>query len=378
MTSRTRSWLGIAVGLIGVGLVTVVLVPLRTDLNRSTPALALVLPVVAAGVIGRRAAAVVTGLAAGGLLSYSFEQPFNRISIGTAEDVVALSVFLLVALVVGTLVAIEANRRQAAEDRAEEIRRLYDHNAELVIERERLRQEADRVVLMERLDDQRKALLRSVSHDLRTPLSTIQAVASDLRDGTAYPPETRDRLLDLVGREAERLNRIVENLLSMSRIESGALQPDRQAVAIDELVADRVQKMQRLFDGVSVEVDLGPATPLVNADYSQLDQVISNLLENAARHAPPGTPVRVSAECVGCMMTVTISDEGAGIPAHEVDHVFEPFRRGEGSVSSGVGLAICKAMIEANGGSIGIESADGSGFRLHFTVPLHAEADLHA
>jgi K+-sensing histidine kinase KdpD len=373
-----RSWLGVAIGLLGVSAVTILLVPVRTDVNRSTPALALVLPVVAAGVVGRRLAAVVTGLAAGGLLSYYFEVPYNHLSVSDFSDVVALTVFLLVALVVGTLVAIEANRRQAAEDRAEEIRRLYEHNAELVAERERLREEADRVALMERLDEQRKALLRSVSHDLRTPLSTIQAVASDLRSGTAYPPETRDRLLDLVGREAERLNRIVENLLSMSRIETGALQPDRQAVAIDELVADRVQKMQRLFEGVAVTVDLGPATPLVDADYSQLDQVISNLLENAARHSPPGSTVCIGAEPLGCMMKVTITDEGAGIPDHDIEHIFEPFRRGEGSLSSGVGLAICKAMIEANGGSIGVDVHEGTGCRFHFTVPLYAEADLHA
>jgi K+-sensing histidine kinase KdpD len=369
---RARAWLGVAAGLLAVTVVTATLIPFRATISQATPALAFVLPVVIAGVIGRRLAAVITALAAAAVFSYSFERPFDEVRIARSGDVLALFVFIAVALVIGTLVAIEADRRQAAERRAEELRQLYERNAQLVAERERLREEADRVVLMERIDEQRAALLRSVSHDLRTPLATIQAVASDLRDGAEYPLATREHLLDLVGGEAERLNRIVENLLSMSRIETGALQPDRQAVALDELVADRVNKLHRLFDGVNVEIDIEPALPLVFADYSQLDQVISNLLENAARHAPSGSTVTIAAKPNGCVMDVFVADEGTGVPATEIDRIFEPFRRGEGSSSSGVGLAICKALIEANGGAIGVDRTDATGARFRFTVPLVA------
>jgi len=363
---------GLVAGLGLVAVLTAVLLPFRSDISRASPALLFVVPVVVAGVLGRRLAALVTGLVAALVYSYAFVPPYDHLSIAHPEDTVALVVFMLVALVVGTLVATEAGRRQAAEERAEEVRRLYDRNTQLVIERERLREEATRVALMEHLDQQRSALLRSVSHDLRTPLATIRAVASDLRDGTDYPPETRDRLLDLVGDEAERLNRLVENLLSLSRIETGELQPDRQAVVLEELVAERIRQLERLFREVVVEVDLPPGLELVDADYVQLDQVITNLLENAARHAPPGSTVRVAARPVDGMMEVTVTDEGDGVPADERDHIFEPFRRSQGSTSSGVGLTICKAIVTAHGGSIGVdEGTGGHGARFHFTVPLH-------
>ncbi|HWW46067.1 MAG TPA: ATP-binding protein [Acidimicrobiia bacterium] len=356
---------GMGAGALALAVATAALLPFRTGISRATPALVLVIPVVVAAVVGRRAAAVVTALGAAFVYSFAFVPPYDRVRIAQSEDVAALVVFVLVALVVGTLIASEADRRRVAE-------RLLRHNEELVVERERLREEATRVALMERIDEQRSALLRSVSHDLRTPLATIQAVTSDLRDGTAYAPETRDRLLDLVADEAARLNRIVGNLLSLSRIETGSLQPDRQAVALDELVAERVGALERLFEGRSVDVDVSPGLPLVDADYSQLDQVITNLLENAARHAPPGSVVRVSATQTGSMIELEISDEGDGVAPDERAHIFEPFRRGRGSASSGVGLAICKAIVEAHGGAIGVgETGGGGGARFHLTLPLH-------
>jgi len=366
-----RPFIGVVAGLALVAGVTAALLPFRGDISRASPALALVLPVVGAAILGRRVAAVLTALVAAFVFSYAFVPPYDQVSIAQPEDGVALGVFVLVALVVGTLVAIEGDRRQAAEERAAEVRRLYERNSELVAERERLREEADRVALMERIDEQRAALLRSVSHDLRTPLATIRAVASDLREGPDYPPETRDRLLDLVGDEAERLNRIVENLLSLSRIEAGALQPERQAVALDELVADRVRQLGRLFRTVRVETDLPPGLPLVDADYVQLDQVLSNLLENAARHAPAGSTVRVGATPVGGMMEVTVSDEGEGVPTGERVRIFEPFRRSRGSASSGVGLAICRAIVDAHGGTIDVGDQPGGGAVFRFTIPLH-------
>ena len=180
--------------------------------------------------------------------------------------------------------------------------------------------------------------------------------------------------------EAERLNRIVENLLSLSRIEAGAFQPDRQAIVIEELVHDRVRQLSRLLRDVRVEVSFDPALPLVLADYSQLDQVITNLLENAARHSPAGSTISVTAVRRGAMMEVSISDHGKGVPPDERVQIFEAFRRGRGSTSSGVGLAICKAIVDAHGGTIGVderadlgeaENADEGGARFWFTMPLH-------
>src|SRR5205085_518454 len=219
---------------------------------------------------------------------------------------------------------------------------------------------------------QRSALLRSVSHDLRSPLATIRAVATDLRDGVVYEEPTRIELLSTVCDEAERLDRIVANLLSLSRIEAGAFAPERQAVPIDELIADRLRKLGGLLRHVRVQVELAGDLPLVDGDYTQLEQVVTNLLENASRHAPPGTMVRIGGRRLpgaGGQVEIWVSDEGIGIPDYDRQRVFEPFRRGEGSRSSGVGLAICKAVVEAHGGTIRVERTPGGGATFVFSLP---------
>lgn len=362
--------LGFGVGFVTSVIVTLSLVPIRGEINRATPALLLVLPVVAAGVVGGRTAALATAVVAAGAFNLAFIPPYGTLKVDVVDDAVALGVFVAVAAAVGTFVAREAERRRAAELRVDEIQALHERYEAVVAERERLAAEATRLVVLEQVDEQRSALLRSVSHDLRTPLATIRAVTSDLRAGAAYDDATRDELLDLVGDEAERLDRIVSNLLSLSRIEAGALKPDRQAVALDELVAERVARLARLFGQVRVQVDLPVDLPLADADYSQLDQVITNLLENAARHSPPRSTLRVGARRHNDMIEVWVADEGAGVARFERERIFQPFRRGDGSASTGVGLAICKAIVEAHGGEIGVQGVPGGGARFLFTVPV--------
>ncbi|MBV8691978.1 MAG: PAS domain-containing sensor histidine kinase, partial [Actinobacteria bacterium] len=243
MSARSRdanTLVGTVLGLGLVTLVTVVLIPVEGRVTRATPALALVLPVAVAAIVGRRTSALVTAFAAASALNLAFIPPHWTPKINSLDDVVAFVVFVVIALVVGTLVAWEADRRVAAEQRT--------------------------VALLSRIDEQRRALLRSVSHDLRTPLAAIRAATSDIRAGVAYDDATRDELLDVVGDEAERLDRLVANLLSLSRIEAGALQPDRQAVAVDELVGDRVHRLARLFRHVTVQDDVPAGVPLVDAD----------------------------------------------------------------------------------------------------------------
>lgn len=362
-------WLGVALGLVLDGGVTAALVPVRGDVTRATPALVLVLAVVAGGVVGGVLAAVVTAVGAATAFNLAFVPPFWTFKVNATEDYVALGVLLAVALVVGVLVAEEADRRRSAEARETDLRALYDEMQAIAAERAKLVDEAARVSVLERIDEQRAALLRSVSHDLRTPLATIRAVAGDLRDGPAYDAATRAELLDTVCEEAERLDRIVANLLSMSRIEAGAFEPARQAVDLGELVGERVRRLRGLFRQARVQVDLAPDLPLVDGDYSQLDQVVTNLVENAARYAPPGSTVRITARAVGGDVEVRVADEGIGVPEWERKRLFEPFRRGEGSASSGVGLAICKAVVEAHGGRISVERTPGGGATFVVALP---------
>jgi two-component system, OmpR family, sensor histidine kinase KdpD len=334
----------------------------------------MVLAVVAAGLAGGVRASVVTAVGAAAAFNLVFIPPYLTLKVTAGEDWVALGVFVAVALAVGLLMTGQVERRRGAEAREADLARLYDQLRASAAERDRLLAEASRAQVLERVDEERAALLRSVSHDLRTPLATIRAVASDLRDGVVYDDATRTELLATVCDEAERLDRIVANLLSMSRIEAGSFKPDRQAVDVDELVRDRVRRMKDLFRKVRVQVDLPADLALVDGDYSQLDQVFTNLLENAARHAPPGSFVRVAGRRRGGSVEVRVSDEGIGVPDWERMKIFEAFRRGEGSGSSGVGLAICKAVVEAHGGTISVDRTPGGGATFVVCLPARDES----
>jgi two-component system sensor histidine kinase KdpD len=351
----------VVAGAILLVLVTAVGVLLRDDVSP---------PVVAASMAGR-VAAIASALVATLVLNLAFTVPYWTLKVDALEDWLGLAVFLGVALVVGRLVTVEAERRRAAEQRADELEQLHRRLEEVVAERERLADEAARLQVIAEVDDQRAALLRSVSHDLRTPLATIRAVASDLRDRPGYDAATQEELLETVCDEAERLDRLVANLLSMSRIEAGALQPDRQAVDLGELVHHRIRRLAGLFRQVRLQLELPDEGPLVDGDYTQLDQVLTNLVENAARHAPPTTAVHVGAHIVNGHAELAVGDEGIGVADYEREQIFEPFRQGEQGGSSGVGLAICKAIVEAHDGSIRVERTPGGGATFVVSLPLH-------
>jgi len=356
----------------GVALVAVLtagLIPFRGDLTRAGPALALVLPVVLAGLVGGRWPAIAIAVLAAVVFNFAFIPPYWTLQIDVGDDVLALIVFIVVGLTVGTIVAREAERRTAAEQRADELARLHQENLELSVERERLAEEANRLAVFEQVDEQRAALLRSVSHDLRTPLAAIRAVTSELRAGAAYDDAARDELLDIVGDEAERLDRIVANMLNLSRIEAGALKPDRQPVSVDELVEACVRRLRRLLVKVRLQIDLPAGLPLIDVDYSQLDQVLTNLLENAVRHSPERSTVRVDARVRGEFVEIAVSDEGPGLLPFERHRVLTPFRPG-GNSANGAGLKVCTAIIEAHGGTISVDTAASGGARFAFTVPV--------
>jgi len=346
-----RRGLAALVGLALVGVLAGGLLPVRTDVSVATPALILVIPGIVAGLLGGRLAALVTATAAALVLDLVFIEPYGTLDAHLVDDVVALVSFLAVALVVAGLLALATERRQIAE------------------------QHADEVVALARAGDAQRALLRSVSHDLRTPLAAIRAVTTDLRDGSAdYDEGTRRELLDVVNDEAERLDRLVANLLSLSRIEAGALAPELQAVDLDELLTDRVRRLSRLLEDVTVEIHGPDELPLVDADYTLVEQVVTNLLENAARHAPAGSVIRIDVAETGDdgAMEVAVSDQGPGVPAGDRDWVFEPFRSGSRGHTRGIGLAICKAIVEAHGGRITVgDGPGGRGARFAFTLPIH-------
>jgi K+-sensing histidine kinase KdpD len=366
--SRQRRLVGFLVGLGLLGIATAALLPARSSVTVATPSLVLILPGIVAGFFGGRIAGALTAAVGALVLDLAFIEPYGTLDVHVTDDLVALLTFTAVAVSVATLVERATDRRRAAEVRAAEIMALSREKEHMLREQERLSVEKQ---ALEQIEEARRALLRSVSHDLRTPLATIQAITSDLRDGTSYDVGVRDELLDLVGDEAERLDRLVANLLSMSRIEAGALHPELQAVELDELVGAAAQRLSRVLRDLELEVDIAAALPLVEVDYVLLDQVLTNLIENAARHTPAGGVIAVEAHRRDGLVEIAVSDQGPGIAADQRESIFEPFHRGSNSRSSGLGLAICRAVVEAHGGTISVDDAPGPGARFSFTVPVH-------
>jgi two-component system sensor histidine kinase KdpD len=358
---------------LGGALITLVLVPYRSDLTPSTPSLLLVVPVVIAGLLGGRRVAIPVAAGAALCVNYFFLAPYGSLKVDVVEDLIALAAFAVVAVVVGVLAANEGDRRRVAERRAKELEQLNHQLQTTEAARADLAQEVDRLAVLRDIDVQRAAMLRSVSHDLRTPLASIRAAASDLRAGTAYDKAARSELVALIDDEAGRLDRLVENLLDLSRIEAGGLRPRRAAVDLADLVAGATRRLDHLFDIVRVEVAIPPDLPLLSADQHQIGQVLTNLLENAARHAPVHSTVRVRARQQGELVKVTVSDEGQGVQRFERDRIFEPFQRGDArsGTGTGIGLAICKAFVTANGGTIDVQAAPSVGACFAFTVPVH-------
>jgi two-component system sensor histidine kinase KdpD len=252
-----------------------------------------------------------------------------------------------------------------------------------VIERARLRRESLRIELLQRTDALRSALLSSVSHDLRTPLSAIKAAASSLlQEDIQWNEEERQSFALSIERESDRLNRLVGNLLDMTRIEGGALKPEKEWYPIDEVIHDVLGHMQFLLQDREVCSNIPADLPPVELDYLQMGQVLTNLLENATRYTPPSSPIEVSAQVVDGEMEVSIADRGPGIPPADLERVFDKFYRVPGTThkknvtGSGLGLSVCLGLVEAHGGRIWAENRAGGGAIFSFTLPLkHTEAE---
>jgi two-component system, OmpR family, sensor histidine kinase KdpD len=239
------------------------------------------------------------------------------------------------------------------------------------IARDELQQEVVETQALRRSDGIKTALLRAVSHDLRTPLTSIIAAADAVRSPSIGAGE-RDELGGLIGDEAQRLSRLVDKLLDMSRLQSGAAEPRADWVSIDDVVRTAAEHVAGT-DGPAVELALDADLPLIEADAAQLERVFVNLLENARRYSGKHA-VRVRARVVSGHLKVRVIDRGPGIPARDLPHVFEPFRQGDGGGGHGgvgLGLAIVKGFVEANGATVTAESQPGQGsvFAIDFPLP---------
>jgi len=240
------------------------------------------------------------------------------------------------------------------------------------IERAQLAEKAQRSQLEMETERMRSSLLSAVSHDLRTPLGVITGSASTLLDTDAKLSESARRdLLETIHEEAQRLHRLVRNLLDMTRLQSGALTFDKELHPIDELVGVALARLEDRLAKRKVEVELRADLPPVLVDAVLVEQVLINLLENALKYTPEGTAIDIAARVEGPNVVVRVRDRGPGVPVDEREKIFEKFHRGgkEGASGAGLGLAICRGVVEAHGGRIWVDEPEGGGAVFSFTLP---------
>jgi two-component system, OmpR family, sensor histidine kinase KdpD len=227
---------------------------------------------------------------------------------------------------------------------------------------------------LRRSDVMKTTLLRSVSHDLRSPITAIKAAAEGLAIG-GLSDEGQAELLSVVSGESARLDRLVANLLDLSRLQSGGAQPHSDWISVEESVHAALSTVAEPAGGLDVSID--PDIPLIRADAAQLERALANVAENASRHAGSG-PVSVRVRSTGPRVLIRVSDSGPGIPQDELERIFEPFHRvcGDAGAGSGLGLAITRGFVEANGGRVRADSRPGHGttFTIDLPVPPQSRA----
>ena len=242
----------------------------------------------------------------------------------------------------------------------------------LAVDRVRHAEEARRAALEVEREALRSQLLSSVSHDLRTPLATITGAATALREDPDLDAATRRELTESIVDEAERLERLVGNLLDMTRLEGGAVVPKREWVPADEVIGSALTRLERQLGGRKVRAQLDPDLPLLSVDPVLIEQSIVNLLENAVKHTPSGSELSVTARQAGDAVLLEVADRGPGIPPGDEERIFERFHRGAaaGARGAGLGLPIARAIARVHGGQLVATNREGGGALFRMTLPI--------
>ena len=249
----------------------------------------------------------------------------------------------------------------------------------LALERNRLDAEAREARTEAEISEIRAALFSSVSHDLRTPLASIKAGVTSLMDGDVhFEPEEERELLTTVSEETDRLNRLLENVLNLARARSGGVALERELMPFDDVVETVIARLRGLLSSFELRTRIDQGLPGVWVDAVQMDQALTNIIENAAQYSPKGSEISVGVSRVRDGIQVRVADHGPGIPPAEREQVLEPFFRGRsssGSTGSGLGLAIARAVVAAHGGSLRLGEAPGGGLAVVIELPATAPVE---
>jgi K+-sensing histidine kinase KdpD len=376
-------WAGYVVAASSVGLLTLVLKIIGSHVNAATVSLALLLNVLFIATRWGSLPALLASIVAMLCFNFFFLPPFSTFTIAATDNWIALLAFLITAVTAGQLSGRAQRRAEEAEAGRREIERLY---AELRDAFER----ASHAEALRQSEKLKSALLDAVTHDLRTPLTSIKASITTLLDEirgdkkgespVALDRESRVEMMEVIDEESDRLNRFIDGLIELARIEAGELQLRRRWGAVDEIISTALQRAEPITRDHRVELKVEKELPGVRVDERAVSEVVYTLIDNAAKYSPKGSAIRLIARRAGDeLIQMAVEDEGPGIANDLRERVFDKFFRAtrDGDVTTrqpigtGMGLAIAKGIVEAHEGRIWIESGEGGkGTRVMFTLPI--------
>ena len=372
-------WVGYVVAALSVGLLTIILKIIGSHINAATVSLALLLNVLFVATRWGSLPALLASVLAMLCFNFFFLPPFGTFTIAATDNWVALLAFLITAVTAGQLSGRAKRRAEEAEVGRLEIERLY---AEL---RDAF-QRASHAEALRQSEKLKSALLDAVTHDLRTPLTSIKASITTLLDEVrggetpvALDRDSRVEMMEVIDEESDRLSRFINGLIELARIEAGELQLRRSWGAVDEIISTALSRAEPMTRNHRVELQVEKELPGVRVDERAVSEVVYTLIDNAAKYSPKGSTIRLVAQRAGDeLIQMAVEDEGPGITNDLRERVFDKFFRAtrDGDVTTrqpigtGMGLAIAKGIVEAHEGRIWIESGEGGrGTRVVFTLP---------
>lgn len=378
-----QRWAGYVAAALSVGLLTLLLKTVSAHVNAATVSLALLLTVLFIATRWGSLPALAASILAMLCFNFFFLPPLGTFTIAATDNWIALLAFLITAVTAGQLSASAKRRAEEAETGRLEIERLY---AELRDAFER----ASHAEALRQSEKLKSALLDAVTHDLRTPLTSIKASITTLLDEVrgrvdTEPPvkldaESRVEMMEVIDEESDRLSRFINGLIELARIEAGELQLRRRWGAVEEIISTALSRAEPITHSHRVKLDVEKELPGVRVDERAVSEVVYTLIDNAAKYSPVGSTICITARRSGDeLIEMGVEDDGPGIPVDLRERVFDKFFRAtrDGDVRSrqptgtGMGLAIAKGIVEAHYGKVWIEAGrDGKGTRVLFTLPI--------
>ena len=348
---------------ITVALPIAVLEKLRPELSQTSIALVLVLPVILVAVTQGRGPALYASILVGLSFNFFFIGPYYSFLITRPEDVVAFIVFVTTAVLVGQLSSRLEKRVLLTEKQSQElvhVRGKFERAAAQAAEADALRKS----------EQLKTALLDAVTHDLRTPLTSIKAAISTIR-AESVSPEVQRELFEVIEEESDRLNHFIQGMMDLAKLQAGEVTLASRNVAPEEMVEDALLRAASLLEGHPVEVAIASGLPSPKVDPRLISQVIFTLLENAAKYSGASARITVSVRQQENNICFAVDDEGPGIPSELRGKIFDKFFRAGLQPGLGMGLAIARGIVQAHGGNIWIEDdPERRGTSVQFMVPL--------